>query len=107
MIDRVAKALEPKFRGFGQGDMPMAIAREVASAAIEAIAEQPDYRSILLNLIASLTLADGLGDVSAYVDTAAKLARFDFPEWSDLEELGDILGEINITTLYGTSLGKN
>jgi len=37
MVERVARALEPKFRGFGHGDMPMALAREFARCAIEAM----------------------------------------------------------------------
>lgn len=39
MLDRVAAALEPKCRAFGQGDMPMSVAREFARAAIEAMRE--------------------------------------------------------------------
>jgi hypothetical protein len=37
MIEDVAVALEPKLRGFGSGDMPMQIARELARTAIEAM----------------------------------------------------------------------
>ena len=36
MIEAVAKAIEPKCRGFGPGDMPMNVAREFARAAVEA-----------------------------------------------------------------------
>lgn len=39
MIERVAKALEPKCRGFGGGNMPIIVAREFARAAIEAMRE--------------------------------------------------------------------
>jgi len=39
MVERVAQSLEPMCRGFGQGDMPMAIAREFAHAAIAAMRE--------------------------------------------------------------------
>ena len=37
MVEVVAKALEPKCRGFGNGNMPMQVAREFAKAAIDAI----------------------------------------------------------------------
>lgn len=36
LIEAVARALEPKCRGFGAGDMPMAVAREFAQSAITA-----------------------------------------------------------------------
>ena len=39
MVERVAAALEPKLRGFGQGDMPMQIARELARVAVLAMLE--------------------------------------------------------------------
>ena len=42
MIETVAKALEPKCRAFGRGDMPMQVAREFARAAIEAMREPTD-----------------------------------------------------------------
>lgn len=38
-IEIVARALEPKCRAFGHGEMPMNVAREFARAAIEAIRE--------------------------------------------------------------------
>lgn len=39
MVERVARALEPKCLGFGKGEMPIQIAREFARAAIEAMRE--------------------------------------------------------------------
>ncbi|TGV15851.1 hypothetical protein EN816_00950 [Mesorhizobium sp. M8A.F.Ca.ET.173.01.1.1] len=42
MIERIATALEPKCRAFGSGDMPMAVAREFARTALEAMCEPDD-----------------------------------------------------------------
>lgn len=42
MVERVARALEPKCRAFGKGDMPMQVAREFARAAIEAMRQPTD-----------------------------------------------------------------
>lgn len=39
MIERVARALEPKCAGFGPGDTPRLVALEFARAAIEAMRE--------------------------------------------------------------------
>jgi hypothetical protein len=39
MVERVARALEPKCRAFGQGNMPMMVALEFARAAIAAMRE--------------------------------------------------------------------
>jgi len=39
MVERMAKALEPKCRAFGQGDMPITVAREFARAVLEAMRE--------------------------------------------------------------------
>ncbi|KKK84011.1 hypothetical protein LCGC14_2787650 [marine sediment metagenome] len=62
-----------------------------------------DYRKLLLQFIGSLTLADHLGDVSDDIDTVLK--RLDVSvEWDELGELGDALGKMGVTTLYGTSL---
>lgn len=40
-LDRVARALEPKLRGFGHGDVPRLIARELAETALSALARLP------------------------------------------------------------------
>jgi len=38
MVERIAKALEPKCRAFGGGEMPLMVSQEFARAAIEALA---------------------------------------------------------------------
>jgi hypothetical protein len=61
-------------------------------------------RETLLQLIASLTLCDHMGDVANDVDIVLKRLGISF-EWDELSEVGDKLGEMGITTLYGTSIG--
>lgn len=38
LTERIASALEPMCRGFGRGNMPMAVARDFAKVAVEASA---------------------------------------------------------------------
>lgn len=66
---------------------------------------EPDYRTILLQLIGSLTLADHMGDVSNDVDTALKRCGYEV-EWDEWSDLGRWCAQQGITTLYGTSLGS-
>lgn len=68
--------------------------------------EPLDCKTVLYQLIASLTLADHMVDVSAYIGYALKklgdpLADIAFDELGDL---GIALAERGITTLHGTSL---
>lgn len=65
-------------------------------------------KDILLRLIASLTLADHMGDAADDIQTALKMlgAPYDQWEWSDLDELGNLCGKHGITTLHGTSLSE-
>lgn len=65
----------------------------------------PDYKTILLQLIASLTLADHMGDVSNSMDTALRLAGVDI-DWNDFSELQQSLYNLGVTTLHGTSIGE-
>lgn len=62
-----------------------------------------DYRNLLLQFIGSLTLADHLGDVGNDIETVLK--RLDLKiDWDEPHELGQALGKMGITTLYGTRL---
>lgn len=67
---------------------------------------EPNYKDILLQLIASLTLSDHMGDVAGDIDGALKQAGVDI-EWDDLSDLGRKLGKMGVTTLYGTKLGED
>ena len=60
-------------------------------------------RTLLLQFIGSLTLADHLGDVSNDIDAVLKRLGLDI-EWHELSDLGKRLGEMGVTTLYGTIL---
>ena len=66
---------------------------------------EPDYKAILLQLIAGFGLCDHMGDVAEAAQRALELAKVDVGEWDDLSDLGHKLGQIGITTLWGTSLG--
>ncbi len=64
---------------------------------------EPDYPEILLQLIASLTLCDHMGDVSNDMQRALELAGVAV-DWDDEDELRAALHAMGVTTLYGTSL---
>jgi hypothetical protein len=63
-------------------------------------------RELLLSFIASITLADHLGDVANEVNVVLKKLGLDV-DWSEWSELGDALHEMGVTTLYGTSLASD
>jgi hypothetical protein len=65
-----------------------------------------DYRTLLLQLCASLTLCDHLGDVLDDVLFVLRALEMEPAEWDDLADIGRALGQQGITTLYGTSLGE-
>lgn len=65
-----------------------------------------DPKDILLQLIASLTLADHMGDVSNEIQKALEQLG-ETPEWDDFPELQKWLHAKGITTLYGTSIGDD
>lgn len=69
------------------------------------MAEEIDYRHVLLQFIGSLTLCDHMGDVSNDVDTVLKKIGIDI-EWNEWHELGHALGDMGITTLQGTPLTR-
>lgn len=62
-------------------------------------------RSLLLEFIGSLTLAEHMGDVRENIDTVLKRLGVKI-EYETLSELGDALGDMGVTTLYGSSLEK-
>lgn len=66
-------------------------------------------RDICLKLIASLTLADHMGDVHEDIDQALKLlgTPYDRLEFEKLSDLGTVLGRLGITTLWDTKLGED
>lgn len=62
-----------------------------------------DYRQILLQFIASLTLDENEGDISESISTVLEMIEENI-EWDDLADLGTKLGKRGVTTLNGTSL---
>ena len=64
-------------------------------------------RKLLLQLIASLTLADHMGDVSGDVSTVLKRIGYGDWEWDDWGDLQKRLHGIGVTTLYGTAIGDD
>lgn len=73
---------------------------------------EPDYRQILLNMLAGLSLADHLGDVATDALEAADLAGFldgvaTDEDLGDLEDLTRVLvRDHKATTVFGTSLER-
>lgn len=71
-----------------------------------------DYKELLLSFIASLTLADHLGDVFEDVDTVFEMIGVEVPEEVKYPEEGEyneglgewLAKEYGVKTLYGTSL---
>lgn len=73
-------------------------------AKIEAqIVALKEPRALMLSFIASLTLADHMGDVSNDVEMVLKRLGVEI-EWGEWDELGRALGRIGVKTLYGTDL---
>lgn len=65
-----------------------------------------DYKNLLLQFIASLTLCDHMGDVADDIIVVLKKMEIAI-EWDDIDDLGKALGEMGVTTLYGTTLGED
>ena len=64
-----------------------------------------DYKTLLLQFIASLTLAEHMGDVSEVIDEVLKrVGRIDLLDYKDMSDLRTALGKEGVTTLYGTEL---
>jgi len=77
------------------------------------MSEEVDYRELCLQLLASLTLADNLGDVSEDCDyVREKLGlKNQFLNSFEAEHEDDALKRelhsLGVTTLYGTSIGQD
>ena len=67
--------------------------------------KEPDHKKLLLQLIGSLTLCDHMGDVSNDVSEVLKRLGMEAKEWNEWCELGHLLGDMGITTLYGSEIG--
>lgn len=63
-----------------------------------------DPRTVLLQLCASLTLSDHMGDVAEDVQEALKRIGVRI-EWSDWPELAKALHKMGVKTLWGTAVG--
>ncbi len=70
------------------------------------IKTEPDYKSILFSLCASLTLCDHMGDVCEDVFEALKKAGIKTKDANDLEDVYKLLPE-GTRTLYGTIIGDD
>ena len=68
---------------------------------------EPDYLKILLQLIASLTLCDHMGDVGNDMMHALELAGVDVKDIWDENEPAATLHAMGVTTLVGTSLEED
>ena len=83
--------------------------QEKIQAAEKAIKEkklEPDYKTILLQFLASLTLCDHMGDVSNDVVDVLEKIGVEI-EWDEWDELGNALGKMGITTLNGAALTQD
>lgn len=67
---------------------------------------EADLRKLLLQFIASLTLADHMGDVGNDVAVVLKRLGFNW-DWDDFDDLAKHLRREGITTLYGTEIGND
>lgn len=76
----------------------------------------PDYRTIMLSLIGSITSADDLGDVTNSITEAIKQARIDIGKCTELNntsyafhyfvELAERLHSMGVKTLKGTEIAR-
>lgn len=68
--------------------------------------EGPNYKQILINLIAGASLCDHMGDMASDLFEAARQAGFNVPdEVYDLDDLSEYLVKTqSAETLFGTSL---
>ena len=63
---------------------------------------------VLLQFIASLTVADHLGDVAKNIQQVLKrTGLLEGEKWVTLEDLNTLLAKRGVTTLMGTSLGES
>ncbi len=66
-----------------------------------------EWEKLVLSFIGSLTLCDHMGDVGNDVESVLEILGLDLDgdePWDELSDLGDRLGRMGITTLYGTTL---
>jgi hypothetical protein len=66
---------------------------------------EQDYKTLLLQFIGSITLADHLGDVGNDINHLLKRMSLDI-SWSDWPELALALHDMGISSLYGTPLAE-
>jgi hypothetical protein len=104
-------------REVNNGAVNLSETREIIAAIKQALGDQMTERqakylescaeaaSLLLQFIASLTIADHLGDVAEDIRVVLDRLGIDV-EWDDLSDLGTELGLLGVTTLHGTSLGN-
>lgn len=78
---------------------------ELLEANNSQVQRRREMRDLVLQLIASLTIADHMGDVAEDIVEALKRLGLGDLEWQDLSDLGMELGKLGVTTLHGTSLG--
>lgn len=68
--------------------------------------EEPNYKELLLQFLASLTFADHMGDAGSNMREVCK--RIGLPhDWDDFDDLGRILKNMGVTSLYGTAIGED
>lgn len=67
-----------------------------------------DFQAILLQLLASLTFAETLGDVADEVLTVLGRLGIELEDgWDWQDEVRRTLAKLGVTTLHGTSLGDD
>ena len=67
---------------------------------------KPDYKNILLSLIAGLGIADHMSDVADDVREVLKQIGMEDLEWDDLSDLMHKLGTMGVKTVWGTECTK-
>jgi len=79
----------------------------VATSESQAIAawNRRTNDELVLQIAASLTLADHLGDISNAIQFAVSRAGYDIT-WSSADELYEKLSRLGVTTVNGTHLGE-
>ena len=68
------------------------------------VTDELTVRDLALKVLASICLCDNMGDVWSDMDSMLRLAKIELPEWADESDLLNILAEMGVTTLQGTTL---
>lgn len=93
-VKKVADALEPLCRGFGQGNMPRAIAEELARVAIQAFNEanedEIDYKTLLWKYLDHVGREEGVTFVHQKFGNDNWGGRFTDEEMETLIEIDDM-----------------